>query len=366
MMARQPSVNDFGALEAALYEDWRAAIQKFAASAENFDVYVVAATFHPEYANPVLSLNTERAFAERVAATYSEVSEAELRRLGGVRWNPGDFTHCDVAPTGTVTRRWLARFEEYVETASDDEMAANADRIADSVHRVVDRLLPSLGSLRRTADFVHYVWPEDPSEQEMIQCARLTVPQHLFDRLFPGVRANEEFMAELALRPAPDQASYWAAALRELVFGLRTDRVRTLQSLGRTHYDVADALTELGDAALPELVGLVERHAIVAEIDESGSPESVHREGVSPSDEVASCALLALERLDHAPDPIIRRLVSVLGEVCERDRLRPHAGLNGQLIARALHALRPDAYPPAQFSATTNHLLNPGDFRVGA
>jgi leucyl aminopeptidase len=204
----------------------------------------------------------------------------------------------------------------------------------------------------------------DAKESELIDLARRTVPPDLFESLFPEVRATETLMATLAQCPEQEQAAFWAGALCDLVLETPTPTAQNLLSLGRTQHDATEALVNVGSAAIPELVRIAEEHCLAEEWNERDSDEWQRRGASTRRGDLASSALFALQEFDDAPDEIIMRLQTLLQRLHQRDRKRTLAGVNGQLTARALHALRPDIFPPAQFSDQTNHLLNFTDFGI--
>ena len=354
---------DYRDLEAALLEDWRAALAAFAASPDNLSVYVMAVQFHREYADPVLALNTERGF-DRIVARYPDESPVDLRRLGDARWNPAEFVHFDIAPRSAETERLTERFRSHVENCSDTEVAQHTERLLDALVLAVEKSPALLNDLDRTLDFVAYVWPLDASKSELIDITRRTVPPALFDRLFPEVQATDTFMATLAQRPETEQAAFWANALCDLVLETPTLSARTLRTLGKSQYEATEALVGIGPAAIRELVRIAEEHGPAEEWNERDSLEWKRRGASTRRGDLASSALLALQEFDDGPDEIIGRLQALLQCLHERDRERALAGVNGQLTARALHALRPRVFPDARFSDKTNHLLNFQDFEV--
>jgi hypothetical protein len=333
----------------------------FAASPDNVRVYALAVNFNAEYASPALCLNTEFGF-ETMVARYPE--DPRLRRFGGTGWNPPDFLHFDIAPASETTTQLCAKYEAKVRDCSDKVAVALANRLAETLLSAVDKLSDSLHLLDRTPDFIAYVWPMEVSEGGFIALLRRTVPPPLFERLFPEVGATEKFMAELGHRPPAEQAVFWAAALHDLALEVDSAPADMLRGLGRTQYDASDALTALGADAIPELVRIAEEHALPDEFNEPGSPEWERHRAFTPRAKLASSALLALTHLRGGSDEMVDRLRTLLQRLHDRDRDRVKAGLNGQLTARAMHALRPRQFPVAQFSSSTNHLLNFGDFGV--
>lgn len=352
---------DYRDLQAALLEDWRAALATFTLSLDNVSVYVLAVQFHREYADPVLALNTERGF-DRIVERYPDESPVDLRRLGDARWNPPEFVHFDIAPRGAETERLTAQFRSHVEKCSDTDATRHAERLVDALVRTVEKLAAFLNDVDRTPDFVTYVWPLDAGESELIELTRRTVPPALFDRLFPEVRATDTFMTTLAQRPETEQAAFWAGALCDLVLEIPTPSARTLRTLGKTQYEAMEALVSVGPEAIRELLRIAEEHGLAEEWNERDSAEWKRRGASTKRGDLASSALLALQDFDDGPDEIIGRLQALLQCLHERDRERALAGLNGQLTARALHALRPKVFPDARFSDKTNHLLNFQDF----
>jgi len=354
---------DYQQLEVALLEDWRAALAAFAASPDNVCVYAMAVQFHREYADPVLALNTERGF-DRIAARYPDESTVDLRRLGHPGWNPPEFVHFDIAPRGAETERLTELFRSHVENCSDTDATRHAERLVDALVLAVEKSPALLNDIDRTPDFVAYVWPHDASESELIDLTRRTVHHALFDRLFPEVRETDTFMATLAQRPETEQAAFWAHALSDLVLETPSLSARTLRTLGKSQYEATEALVSVGPAAIRELVRIAEEHGQAEEWNERDSEEWKRRGASTRRGNLASSALLALQVFDDVPDEIIGRLQALLQCLHERDRERALAGVNGQLTARALHALRPRVFPDARFSDKTNHLLNFQDFEV--
>ena len=342
-------------LDVALLKDWSAALAAFATSPENVRVYVLAVQFDPDYPEPVLALNTERGF-ERIVARYPNESPVELRRLGGPRWNPAEFGHFDIAPHSAVTKRMIEQF--HVGT----DGTAQTERVANVLVRALKKLSTSFNMLDRTPDFVSYVWPLDARESELIDLTRRTVPPALFNSLFPEVRATETLMASVAQHTENEQAAFWASALCDLVLETPTPAAQNLRALSRTQHDAAEALVNVGPAAIPELVRIAEEHGLAEEWNERNSEEWKRRGARTRRGDLASSALLALQDFNDVPDEIITRLQRLLRRLHQRDRNRTLAGVNGQLTARALHALRPSMFPAARFSDKTNHLLNFTDF----
>jgi Domain of unknown function (DUF4303) len=350
-------------LEATLTHDWTLALIEFASSKDNVDVYVVTVQFDGSHSDALLAVNTEQGF-ERIAARYPDNSPDQLRRHGEARWNPAEFTHFDIAPSSPVINELREQFLTYLDNCTDEEIEAHSARIAQAMVKVLEQISLVFAELRRTPDFISFVWPMAASESEIINYTRLTVPASVFERLFPEIRETEQFMAGIAERSASEQAAFWANALRDIVLVSSTPSAKTLRTLGVTEDDAIQALVDVGAASIPELVRIAEEHGMAEEWNERDSDEWKRLGARTHNGELASSALLALEDLGDGPDDIIERLQTLLQNVHDRDRTRALAGLNGQLAARALHALRPQVFPEAEFSDKTNHLLNPADFGV--
>jgi hypothetical protein len=356
---------DFRRLEASLLEDWRAGLSAFAASPDNVRVYALAVNFDSEYAMPALCINTERGL-EQMVKRYPDQSPDKLRRFGGTGWNPPDFLHFNIAPASEATTQLCARYEAKLQNCTDRVAAALANRLAETLLSAITRLSDSLHILDRTPDFIAYLWPVHVSAAGFVALMRRTVVAAQFERMFPEVRATEKVMAELGQRPTAEQAGFWASALCDLVLDVASPSTDMLRGLGRTQYDATDALKALGADAIPELVRIAEENALPHEFNERGSAEWERHGAFTPRAMLASSAFLALMELTGGSDEMIDRLQALLQRLYERDRGLAKAGLNGQLTARALHALRPRLFPNAQFSGSTNHLLNFVDFGVRA
>ena len=251
-----------------------------------------------------------------------------------------------------------------MENCSDREATEHEERLAKVLVRVVRNLSALTTALDRTLDFVAYVWPVDGSDAEIVELAHRTIPPALFDRLFPEVRETDTFMASLGQRSEREQAEFWASALCDLSMEADTASSRKLRTLAITEYEAAEALINVGPQAIPGLLRIAEEHALAEEWNERDSEEWKRRGASTPRGQLASAALLALQDFDEAPDEIISRLQALLQRLHERDQSRALAGVNPQLTARALHALRPSMFPSARFSDSTNHLLNFTDFGV--
>ena len=362
-MDLQPKIteSDYLRFEATLTHDWTLALSQFASSKDNVDVYVVAVQFDGFHSDSVLAVNTEQGF-DRIAARYPDNSPDELRRFGEPRWNPAEFMHFDIASGNPVITELRQQFLTSLDNSTDEEIEAHSDRIGQALINVLEQISLVFEKLRRTPDFISYVWPIAASESEIINYTRLTVPDSVFERLFPEIRETEQFMADIAQHSDSEQAAFWANALRDIVLERSTPSAKTLRALGVTEHDAIQALVNVGTGSIPELVRIAEEHGMAEEWNERDSDEWKRLGARTPSGELASSALLALEDLSDATDDSIERLQTLLQKVHDRDRTRALAGINGQLAARALHALRPQEFPEAEFSGKTNHLLNPNDF----
>jgi hypothetical protein len=182
-------------IENLLFESCLNVIENFAESDKNNKLYAIVLYIDTEGGCNGLSFNTEDSYRKLVYERYQNYGENDLTSIYGVRYNEGDFAF-----------RYFA--DELDSTELHEVMAAyysiKMDHPINDVNKpiafhksffesqliqiglnVVNRLKDMDLSLNTTEDFIFYVSLHDVDEETIVKLMRKTVPDLIFDKLFP-------------------------------------------------------------------------------------------------------------------------------------------------------------------------------------
>lgn len=199
--------------------------------------------------------------------------------------------------------------------------------------------------------------------------------EEMMGRTYAQIAAEETLHRDLAARPAEEQAEFWTQMLlaeQEALYLNQTspalDRIR---ELGLSHYGAlwvrAGERPEVMSGVVTRLVPLIQERASPARLTASPDPEVR-----GDANEVAAALLQAITFMgqtranrEAVRDEDVERLHALLVRLFRESESLPRVGLTTFLVARTLHALRPERFPHEKFGAggaTANRLLNYLDF----
>jgi hypothetical protein len=289
-----------------LVTDCRTAIQQFARSPENREVYAFCLWCDPEHGGYIISLNTEEAFRHSARERYPNDTLEDLQAFSGVKFNPPDFAFFDVWPESEVLQATCAHYVAYLDTLNPEGRAfeRHMARFVEQGVLALGQLDDAFGLLDRTSDFIAYVSLHDADEPTQVALCRRTVSEDQFARVFPDIVEHERLQARLAQEPEDVQVRYWIAeverrALRPLL--------RRKESTPDEH-EALEALKTLGAAAVPTILDLIERYAEHRELTVPGSREAEECGGLTPAAWLTSLLLLALIEIRHGDATVRHRL----------------------------------------------------------
>ncbi len=276
----------------------------------SLDIYAFAAA---RTADGVLfAMGCEPAMEARLQALYPDVRPRWEHGFSGTRWNPEAF-----APIQRL------------------EVDASLSELIELVE------LADFASLDTTSKFIAFAVDLESSEAERKASMRRTVEETRFAAVFPEVVEFERYLADAATWTTGEQAEFWAAAMEELAMQAGTDRAKQLQQLGRTQYDAHDALVALGEAARQPLMRLIRTYVPQRQFNPPGSLERTIHGAISAESKLATAALFGLQAVgaDDEQVDVLTRLFAQLDEAAG------DGSTNLVVLARVLHALRPERFP---------------------
>lgn len=227
---------DWAELETSLFDLARAAIANLSIS-EDDPLYVVA--FHGVERQmdglvslPLLAANTR----SRGAAPTAE-------GFWGARWNPADWVHDEIV-LSTPDETEALRIEKALTTEATRSTQKHWQRTCDRYSHLMVRVTRHLRDIVRnlqpvTDDMVVYWFDEEGG----VDLAARTIPKRLVEQHFTPQIAAAQLLARRAVEPGADQAKFLVTR-----FGMFE---------GITHEMAQQQLRELGEVAIPSLLGIV-------------------------------------------------------------------------------------------------------------
>lgn len=326
-------------------------------------IYAIAyhSTNEYDFTYSLLAANTEEALSKLVAARPTSPTWPWYR---GLRWSFAEWDYLEVGNgANEISEAEFLHDPEYVDL--DDYIQFNMDAYAD--------VATCLGALRRELldrgetgpDTVFLISCGDISEAFLLRGVRALndadVAQRFVDEHTSIPAANRIRSVE------PDQRATFIFSEYERLMLLRsrdvTDPVASGPAKGLSVYDLEDLMPELGAIAIPQLLGLIERHAFARVFTGRGTPDFERYGAFYAEAELATSATFCLVQCaDNVTDTHVKQLQALLGRRVELDQPLQLAGTLAENLARVLHELRPNRFPRSEMSPTTNHLTNPEAF----
>lgn len=168
----------------------------------------------------------------------------------------------------------------------------------------------------------------------------------------------ERYLEELASLPVRRRLETAIELYRELALDLRTPRALEAKQRHVTQEDVATVLAGVGPAASARLLDLAEAHGLGPTFHEKGSEAWTKYGAFTLAEQLATSAALLAGRAGLSDEDVTRaqRLIARRVEI-DRD-VRGPTSLLAACLARVLRSARPNRFPVAVQSDTTNHLEN--------
>ncbi|MEM1033952.1 MAG: DUF4303 domain-containing protein [Myxococcota bacterium] len=322
----------------------KATAREFVASVPDEAIYAFAlyTSGESDFGYALASANTEEGLA-RTAARYLERGAGDPEAVArDLRWNPGDWAFHELpGPVENVTLPG--------EVSSRDEVVY-AGFVAAMKALKRSRILPpetmyavvcgdmSLGFLRRGLEALN-------SKARLRSWLRQYTP--------------DRWLAEIRALDAEARVTELVATLEDLYLERDTPRAKRARSFNVSRFVVGDEVEAQGPAAVDPLIDLVARHGMGDPFNPRGSAAFERHGAFSPATRLSTASARSLSKCG----PLTERQISEVRRLIQRrfeiDRTMPTAGTLAANLARSLHALRPERFPPSKMSPATNHLLDP-------
>ena len=350
---------NYSKLKEILISSTRDAIQEFAESVDNKEVYAVVFDTMEEYGAVILSLNTISALQERRKKSYPHYTDDDVSGLFGLKYNPGDFSFIDFGNVAKDQRDWARTFDEYLETLkTESAIQKNIERFSDTVAEAIRELRNDFQALDRTNDFVAFHCFHDSSDETVERLVRKTVDVSAFDRVFPEVSQGRDLLARIASLDVDEQASLWVGCLESFAFGKPS--VLAKEFFKRHMWlDVKDQIVPIGPAAIPSVMKLLDDVIFERQFSEKGTEEHASVGAIS------RCSSTAFELLEilrcigsldgNTEEKLLGYFRKLQGEADDGDSV---IGTNLMWVANTLHALVPQRYPPPDTTFNGNRVRN--------
>jgi len=194
----KPYLVDCKVIEDLLYDDCCRAIDRFAQSEDNKDVYAFTLFIDTDGGVNGASINTESSYKTRVNEVYSDCLEEELKEIWGERYNEGDFTFRYYSEdfVGPKLKEIMDAYycinQEHpiLDVSMDIAFESNLfeERLIQVGINVVRRLSDKFKVLNRTDDFIAYVSLHDVGADIIGLLMQQTVSIKTFEKLFPNYK----------------------------------------------------------------------------------------------------------------------------------------------------------------------------------
>lgn len=360
--------------------------------ADRSQIYVISLLVYDEEDDPrrptiTIGYNTEARASECTPARGQEpgwpiASDADEARWNYAFWLQNELAViCDTEsdPDGARLREEWAKEQGFWYSDEEEEDAFESamervDPLITAFVRIaveVVRSLHATGSIERALGRpVPVLIHELEYYEEIVLQNREANPAALtrgFERWVLGstIEEREAQRREREARPPAERAALALRALYEAHTGLENGVGIELFGEAFQSFDAVEELVAVGEPALEPTLATIQRNALSEQFNPEDSPEWRRIGAFTVESHMTIDGLDVLRGIGTAADEQIDRLWRVLVALVEQDKQLPLAGVNGHVLARALHVLRPDRYPPARFSSSTNHLLNARAFGIG-
>ncbi|WP_417445552.1 DUF4303 domain-containing protein [Kangiella sp.] len=352
--------SDYQKIKTLISSQIREFVLGFAASKENRGVYALALDVNEDYGDAIVCVNTEESLSKRVSSVYTGYSEDEIGGMSGIRFNPGEFEFSRVLDLGNFQKAYEKKIESLKTEAS---VLRSQEKLSETV---AEALLESRGTfniLDTTEDFIFYHCFHDSSHEQSQRLILKTVDRASFDKCFPEIAEYEKLQNEISNKKQSEQVKFWLSLMRAHALNRPTKYSRIyFQSHGP--WDIEEELASIGPMVVSPVIDLLKELTPMPPFNEKGTAEFAEDGAISRACSVSCDLLLTLRKLGHVPEFAVRSLTEILSSLVRNARAAPPnepVSLVIPNIARALHVLRPDRFPPEQL-AKGNRIENIDDY----
>lgn len=347
-------------LMASLLGDCRTGVTEFADSHHNHEVFAFAIECDPFHGSLTFGLNTEKGHKDVLQQRYPKAKPVDIMGLHGIRFRVQDFAFNDFG----LSEETMVLLDEIAAAQHDAKTDRTAERHADmlmlTLARVVLALGPDFAPLDLTDDFISFAVETEASERTNIPLMRRTIPDDLFDKVFPEVRAFNEKLAGIALLSLPKQAEFWANNAYGHATGADNLDVRRFQLMGMSLDELMNKVVEIGSPAVGPLVDILDKSARQPQLNK---PRSKAAEGQGPTTPTCDFALRCIDAIAAVrlvDEHNVARIQALLTSLHKRDTGKK-AGPVAPRLATLLNHLRPQSFPEPKVDKS-NNLRNAADF----
>ncbi len=311
-----------------------------------------------------VSLNTEAGIQRARDERYPQDSDEKFNAWGGVRFNSADFEWYDFVHFSDETKASIAEIESaFAEDQSDKQFLKLYRQYEDSLVAVVNSLESPLTELHQTPYFFACVSDYNSSPELLVPLMRRTVPDVLFDRVFPQFGAFDRLSDRISIMPKDEQARYWLSAMVDLELEIASTEAAELKEMKVTSWDLCQVVARIGKDAIPQVFELAETYWSAEQLRSKSDVDSNKRSGFTPEADLYFSALRVLELIGCKDRVVRKRLLFLLQSL--HTLAGPgdsKIGMNLISTAHTLHELSPWRFPKPDVGGSNNRLLNARKF----
>ena len=327
-------------LTTCLLADCRAAIDEFSMGPHNKQVFAFALECDALHGGLMIGINTEAGLQRILSSRYPAAKPDEIEGIDGIRFRCREFAFNDFR-VSSASRDLLEDVFTVLNCARTEKTTVrHVESLQDALIRVVLMLERDLSSLDASDLFVAFATRTGLDEAARVRMMRSTIPKPVFDRVFPELSGFEERIRSVRTLPPADRAAFWVTAARDLALDGQSADAARYRSNRMTLDSVVDSVVQIGSAAVPLLLDVLEQIAGQPQwIEDDASRQRIP----SPSCDLSMRVMGALRAIRLVDEPSVDRVRAL------QHALANDATNQGPLeteLAKLLHSLRPSLYPP--------------------
>lgn len=352
--------SDYKKIKTLISSQIREFVVEFAASNENRSVYALALDVNEDYGDIIVCINTEESLSKRASSVYTDYSEDEIGGISGIRFNPGEFEFSRVLDLGDFQEAYEKKIETLKTEAS---VLRNQEKLSEAAAEALLESRDTFNILDTTEDFIFYHCFQNSSHEQSQRLILKTVDRASFEKCFPEIAEYENLRDEISNKENSEKVIFWLSLMRAYAMNRPTKYSRIyFQSHGP--WDIEEELASIGPMVISPVIDLLEELAPMPPFNEKGTAEFAEDGAISRASSVSCNLLFTLRKLEHIPEFAVRSLTEILSGLVRHARTAPPnepVSLVIPNIARALHALCSDRFPPEQL-AKGNRIENIEDY----